>query len=516
MASNPFDQFDSKGNPFDQFDGASEQQAAPAEKAGPLDYVAGIPETLAHLGAGLATGPASGYAGMATMLGNKLGLTDADPADVTRSVQSLAFEPRSVGGKALTNAVTYPFRKYGELAEGAGDLTRQGVQAIGGSPEQAAGAGTAVNTGLQGIPMALGLRFGSRPAVTKAPRTPAPEVQAATNAGLKLTPRMAGGPVGKVGESLANSAKLERNVSLKNAEVVDAGVLQQVGLPPGTPVTRANLQAAKAPYNGVYQEVSKLPPVTADNALINQIKAIPDRSGMGVRFPGNVAGLKAQYIARLQDAKTQARNPQSMQTVLDEVRQLRKESAAAKRGPYDPAKIAEADVKRKIADALEAQIDRHIKSTPNVPADLFPRYKKAQQQLAVIESATKAVKGGHIDARILSKQQERGVPLSGPMKEYATAFDNFDRALQNPARLRNTGPFDALDAVIGTGAAFTHPAVLAGILGRPLVRNALASDLYQKSAIAGSSGFQIPYSVGVLPPAVEQLNHDRPPRLPAP
>jgi hypothetical protein len=500
----------------DQWDVVGEEGGG-TRKAGALDYVTGIPETLMHLGAGIATGPASGYAGMATMFGNKLGLTDADPADVVRKVQSATFEPRSVGGQALTNAVTYPFRKYGEFAEGTGDLARQGVQAIGGTPEQAANAGTSVNTAIQGLPMALGLRYGSKPAVTKAPRVQPPEVQAATNAGLKLTPRMAGGLAGRAAEGLANSAKLERAVSLKNAEVVDSGVLQQVGLPPGTQVTRANLAAAKAPYNNVYQEVSRLPDVVADNALIRQIKAIPDRSGMGVRFPGQVAELKAEYLARLEDAKTQVRSPQGMQSVLDEVRQLRKESAAAKRGPYDPAKVAEADAKRKIADALEAQIDRHIKATPNVPADLFPRYKEAQRQLAVIDSATRAVKGGHIDARLLSKQQERGVPLSGPMKEYATAFDNFDRALQNPSRLRNTGPFDALDAVIGTGAAFTHPAVLAGILGRPLVRNALASDLYQKSALAGSGGFSIPYSVGILPPAVEQarLNYD-PRALPAP
>jgi hypothetical protein len=506
VASNPYDQFDA--NPYDQFDEAA--AAEPAKKAGALDYVAGIPETLAHLGAGLATGPVSGYAGMATMLGNKVGLTDAEPADVVRKVQSYTFEPRSVGGKALTSAVTYPFRKYGEMAEGAGDLARQGVQAVGGTPEQAASAGTAVNTGIQAAPMMLGLRYGAKPAVTKAPKAPPPEVQAAANAGLKLTPRMAGGRVGKITESLANSAKLERNVSLKNAEVVDSAVLQQVGLPAGTPVTRANLASAKTPYNAVYQRVAQLPDVTPDNAFIRQIQAIPDRSGMGVRMPGGIAELKKEYVA-------QASNPQKMQAVLDEVRQLRKEASASKRGPYDPAKVAEGEAKRKIADALEAQIDRHIKSTPGVAPDLFPRYKEAQRQLAVIDSASKAVKGGHIDARILSKQQERGVPLSGPMKEYATAFDNFDRALQNPSRLRNTGPFDALDAVIGTGAAFTHPAVLAGILGRPLARNALASDFYQNAALSGSSGFQIPYSVGILPPAVEQsrLNYD-PRLLPAP
>jgi hypothetical protein len=494
----------------DPWEVVSEDKGKTTRRAGPLDYVAGIPETLAHLGSGIVTGPASGYAGMATMLGNKLGLTDADPADVVRNVQSHTFEPRSVGGQALTNAVTYPFRKYGEFAEGTGDLARRGVQALGGSVEQAAGAGTAVNTGIQGIPMALGLRYGSRPAVTKAPRAPAPEVQAAANAGLKLTPRMAGGPAGKVAESLANSAKLERSVSLKNAEVVDSGVLQQIGLPPGTQVTRANLAAAKTPYNNVYRQVAQLPDVTPDGTFLQQVQAIPDRSGMGVRMPGNIAQLKTEYLA-------QAKNPQSMQAVLDEVRQLRKEASASGRGPYDPAKVAEGAAKRKIADALEAQIDRHIKATPNVSPDLFPRYKEAQRQLAVIDSATRAVKGGHIDARLLSKQQERGVPLSGPMKEYASAFDNFDRALQNPSRLRNTGPFDAFDAVIGTGAAFTHPAVLAGILGRPVVRGALASDLYQKSALAGSSGFSIPYSVGVLPPAVEQarLNYD-PRLLPAP
>jgi hypothetical protein len=216
-----------------------------------------------------------------------------------------------------------------------------------------------------------------------------------------------------------------------------------------------------------------------------------------------VAELKKEYISRFQD-EAGARSPQQMQAMLDEVRQLRRESSAAKRGPYDPARIAEADVKRKIADALEAQIDRHIKATPDAPKDLFPRYKKAQQKLAMVESASKAAKGGHIDARLLAKQAEKGTPLSGEMKTYATAFDNFDRVLQNPSKLRNTGPFDSLDAVIGTGLAWQNPAFLAAVVGRPLTRNALASKAYQNSAIAGQSGFEIPYNIALIPPAVEQ------------
>lgn len=502
MASNPYDQFDA--NPYDQFD------SAPPESPGVLGYAAGIPDAALHLGANLVMTPLAGIAGLGTMAGNAVGITNANPADVVNSVQGAAYEPKTEGGRRVAGVVSYPFRKFGEFADWSGDKARQGAVALGASPEAAAGVGTAVNTGIQAVPMALGYKYGKQGGITKPPKQVEPAVAEATDAGFKLTPRQAGGTAGQVAESLSNSAKLERSLSKENATRVNDIVREEVGLPKDAPITRKEFQKAKEPYSRVYKEVASLPPLVGDDALAQAIQAVPERSGMGIKYPGNVSELKQQYLERI-------KNPTDMQAVLDEVRQLRKEGYSAKKGPYDPAKHAEADAKIRIADALDAQIERHIKATEGARPGLFAEYKAARQKLAVIDSATKAVRGGNVDASLLFKQKEKGVPLSGGLRTVANAYENFDRAFQNPSRLRNTGPFDTFDAAIGAGFGLANPALFASIFGRPLVRNALASDLYQRTAIAGQNGYTIPYSAGILPPAVEQarVGNDSPLFLPS-
>lgn len=92
--------------------------------------------------------PVAGLAGLATVAGNALGLTDKEPADVVHAIGgALTYQPRGEYGKAATAAVMAPFEKLAEVGQGAGDKVLDAT----GSPALATAADTAINA----LPMAI-------------------------------------------------------------------------------------------------------------------------------------------------------------------------------------------------------------------------------------------------------------------------------------------------------------------------------------------------------------------------
>jgi hypothetical protein len=106
-------------------------------------------ETVLNLGSQIVALPVAGWAGLATLAGNALGLTDKSAADVVRSVgDALTYQPRGEMGKGTTEIVTYPFQKLAEAGQAAGGK----VLDVTGSPA----AATVVDTAINALPMAIG------------------------------------------------------------------------------------------------------------------------------------------------------------------------------------------------------------------------------------------------------------------------------------------------------------------------------------------------------------------------
>lgn len=137
----------SGGDPWAQFQDAPAAQPPKDPRPSGSLYDA-VEEPIAVLGSSAIATPIAGLAGLGALATNKLGLTQADPADVVRSVQSaLTYEPRTNAGQVVTDVVSYPFEK---LAQGA-DYVGGKVTDVTGSP--ALGAFT--NTSLQLAPSLL-------------------------------------------------------------------------------------------------------------------------------------------------------------------------------------------------------------------------------------------------------------------------------------------------------------------------------------------------------------------------
>lgn len=445
--------------------------------------VLGPLETAAHFVTGIGGQIAGGAAGLGDIAVNKLRGQSwqdsvANAGNVVNGVENaLTYEPRTAAGHDITNAVQYPFQKYGELANYAGGK----VSDLTGSPL----AGTAVNTTMQALPMLLGAKgdFTAPSAISRVP-------DAAANArglGLKLTPTQAqGGLLARAAESLSSHAKLERNLSRQNAQAVDAAAGRAVGI--NGPVTTEALQAAKAPHNAVYDEVSGLGNIPTDAAYQQAIAGVqaPGAASFPGAAPTAIESLRNAFNVPSFDAGD----------AVAMTRQLRADAGKNIKAPFDPERNALGFAQRNISDALEAQIERHLQNakpnpdgTPSIDPSLVSRFQAARQSLAKIhsvEDALAAGKGQAVSAANLGKQLQRGVPLSGDLRTIAESAQNYPRAFQDLDKIRNSGPLSMWPTYGGGLVTALHPgawpALLAGVGGPPLLRSILGSDVYQRAA----------------------------------
>lgn len=454
------------------------QPATPAassptrEPFGVADYAAAVPETALQVGSGLIATPASGILGLGTMAGRALGLTLADPADVVRGTQSaLTYQPRTQGGQAVSGIVSYLPQKLASAADTAGGA----VTDFTGSPS----LGALANTGIQALPLIAG-GLGARFLPTRTPATVpsmSPEVMSAIKAGFKLTPEQgSAGVIGRATQSLTGSAKLERSLSKANAPTVNDLGAQEIGLPPESALTPATIAAAKTPHNAIYDQVSKLGDVTTDQKYQSDIAGIANRTGAG-SFGFDVP----PSIERLRQGYADVQNFDAADAV-QKIRQLRADSSKNIKAPNSPEQNALGYSQRQIATAIENQLDRHIQTLHGqVPEDLIGQFRSARQQLAKINTIEESMEGPNLSPRLLNKQPY----LSGNLKTISDAYENFDRALQDPTRIRDSGPFGVLDLGFGVAGGLSHPGLAAAVLARPLARGFLGSDIYQNTAIAG-------------------------------
>lgn len=110
--------------------------------------LAAIGETALNLGTMSVALPVAGLAGLGTMAGRALGLTDRNPVDAVHGVsEALTYAPRGELGQAATEVATYPFAKLAEAGQYAGGHTLDATD----SPILA----TAVDTAVNALPMAI-------------------------------------------------------------------------------------------------------------------------------------------------------------------------------------------------------------------------------------------------------------------------------------------------------------------------------------------------------------------------
>jgi len=473
-------------------------QPSMLQKAGQFEIGAGE-NVLANLTGAVAL-PTSGLAGVAQSaynvaapyFGAKTGMSAADR--VAQVQQAGTYQPRTEMGQWEQQLTNKPFEMLGKAADVAGETVSKAT----GSP----GLGAAVNTAMQVAPGVLlhraapaigagtkmleqGARSLTGKVATALEKPPVAEIaQKARAAGYVLKPSEAGGNIGKIAEGVTGSPRLSIEATVKNQIKTNQGAAIDLGLPTGTKITPKVLTDLRAPLNSVYDEVGKLGEVTTDQQYLNSLTNIgrtPGKSFSKVKNP-DIEALREQYLEP---------NFDSADGVL-QIRTLRQSGSKNRKSP-DPAKNELGYAQRQVADAIEAQIERHAQQTPGFE-NLVQQFREARQKLAVTFSVEDALNTatGDISAPKLAKIKRAGVPLSNNLKLIAEIHDAFPSEMREAAKVRNKIPVTVLEGVVGAGGAagaIANPALgglaALGVLARPLTRKLLLSDVYQNRIAPG-------------------------------
>jgi len=218
----------------------------------------GLGEAALSIGSGTLGSAVGGIAGL---IGAALPGEPGQGARVAQRVQqAMTYEPRTESGRNVTQAVSYPFVKLGELADYAGGKVSEGT----GSPL----LGTAANVAVNMAPALIG--GAARPYVNKGVAASAAELKRNAIKNDTIQRAQAEGlvtyPDGLVGQGLMKAGgirNVEQKASIQNAEkAADIG-RREAGLGPDQPMSTANFAKAREDMSGPYKEVAAMSPNAA-------------------------------------------------------------------------------------------------------------------------------------------------------------------------------------------------------------------------------------------------------------
>lgn len=374
-------------------------------------------------------------------------------------------------GKPLSQAFKESGTTLGSLAGNAVDVAGD-VAAL--APAAGLARGIPATRAAAGRFAAAGEERTAVRAAEQAPRDA--KIAKAKEMGLRLPPKVAGGPVGKAAQSVTGKDYTEKSFSETNAPIITRIAKKEIGLDPKAELTEDSLDRLKEKPGAVYERVKSSGRVTADGAYQQALKRVRSSTmEEDIDFPEDTHDLVDKEIAKFDVPGADARS------IVTKVQKLRERAAVNFKGDADHFELARAQ--KGIADAMEGLLDRHLsESNPGLIRD----FRAARQQFAKIYDTEAALgDNGQIAAAALYRMKKRGVPLSGGLKDIADAYGAFGKYMRHDVSGHTA--LSRLDVVAGGLAALAHPAGAAKIVGalaaRPVTSAVLRSRPYQALAI---------------------------------
>ena len=466
-----------------------------------------------QLATGALAAPAAGIAGLATGAGRVLGMTDKKPGDVVRSVENaLTYQPKTVGGKAASEVIGYPFKKLAEGADWAGGkvtdvLSR--VPALRGAPAATAGAG--INTALQAIPML----FGAKPAASALEKTPrfAPERPApigpmaeatskARSSGFVLPPtETRPNLLNRAIEGWGGKSNVEQAASIKNQPKTNSLARRAIGLKPNAPLDEQTFRAVRKEAGKEYAAVRDNPtPIEMDKEYFSTIESLGgDFAEAKQKFPDL---FKSDDIATLKDSLLSS-DVYTMKPseIISAVQKLRSDANTNLKGANfsNPEKRALGLAQKKAADAMDGLMERRLQQAGH--GDLADNYRKARTRIAQtydVEAATNEFTG-NVDARKMASIAGKR-PLSAELRDIAEFGGAFKQVARPPESFGGHPGINPLDVGLALveAASSGNPKWLGSIFARPLAAKVATSAPYQRRFAAPPGGPRPILSPGLL------------------
>ncbi len=382
--------------------------------------------------------------------------------DVSKAVASTGLTA-GIGGLAQ------PVSQFGKGVQQVltSNLPTQLASAIGGGSasglarESGAGVLGQVAAGLAGSLAGAGVvkPTAVAPSTQQLQNAPRDKVlKEAQKAGYVALPSDVGaGRTARTLETVSGKFKAEELASARNQQVTNNLARKYLGLNEETPLTSETLDSLRERAGTVYQQASELP---AGKVAETTTKSL----ATGGKQTEPVFKSGAQLIEEIKLARDDARSAwKAFNFGTDKPTQARNAALAADNR----------------VTALEAQLETLAKQ--NNQPELLNQLKRARQEIAKIYTVDKATNPitGMVDAKVIGKQLDKNVPISGDLALAGKFAKTFPRVNKPVAETPN--PFSIYD-VIGAsyGAGATNPLILGLPLARVGSRYAMESPAFQQ------------------------------------
>lgn len=247
----------------------------------------------------------------------------------------------------------------------------------------------------------------------------------------------------------------QQTITSTNQQQVRKVALKDLNLPETTQLTNRDVfDKAREQLAGPYNEIRKLPTLTADQAVKTQLDSLrPDPSSIGSnRYAASINSIIDDALVKVDAGLTGNQ-------LLDNVRKLRQRA----RKTYDNknadlAALDVADTNLAVANALESMIESNIFNPK-----LLSQFRDARQKMArtyVYENATD-FNTGLVDPKKLSRITAKDNVLTGDVKSLGRIAGNFPDVFSPKV----STPLGTLMAIGRTGFAGS----LGGIVGYNLL-----------------------------------------------
>ncbi|MGF6211775.1 hypothetical protein [Comamonas odontotermitis] len=376
-------------------------------------------------------------------------------------------------------------RGAGAVAQGVGGMLMEApmLQTASGAASGAASGITRENGGGEGAQLVAALAGGMAPLAVGRKQVVLPEkaqvaaaAQQAREAGYVLPPAdLSPGKTAELMSAFSGKIKTAQEASSRNQNVSNALAKRALGLEPEVNINLDTLEGLRRTAAQAYEPVATSGTVVpTDRYRLDLQKALaPFRSQAAsfpnAKVPGVVADIQA-LNARQFDAGD----------ALNMVRYMREAADRSYRAGENMAGKAY----KMGAGALEDALEKHLSSLGESGADILKNFRDARQTIAKTYSVQGALnpQTGAVNAIKLARDLAQNKPLTGELRTIAEAGQAFPKAMQALKEAPKELSVLDITAALGAGVA-GHPLAAAGVLSRPLARNALLSDLVQERAV---------------------------------
>ena len=290
------------------------------------------------------------------------------------------------------------------------------------------------------------------------------------DAGLAMPPSITNPTLtNRVLEGISGGTKTEQALSRVNQPKLDNLIKQDLGLPSSTVVTPKVLEDIRATEGKAYQAIKEVPKYVADDVFAQEIQSV--RPAISAEIPEMANPAIDKMIAGL------SKDEFSGGTAIDLIKRLRYQSNANFKNRIDPEKLELAQAQKAAAEAMESLIDRNLAAMGD--SAKLAAYRAARGRIAKTYDAEAALmESGSFAAKDIPLKKS----TTGGMRTVAEFAERFPKSSQKIDSATKANPFSVVDALFSGGAAAVtaNPLMLGGVMARPALRSAIASQPYQR------------------------------------